>query len=418
LTSDFSIIILLVIEEASMRVLLICAGFCLLAGCAAEPEKKLQFDGLIVEFAASQRAVSVLIWLLVILVIVLAAVLMLRRRQDRSAQSQAFPAWLAGLPGSDSDIAELKVLSSGWSASDDLVALRAHIDSNTGLTQDQKLKHATTLGALYQRWRNESSQEGHLLGQLMRAVFDNGIGIFLSLFALAVFISLAFGLSNSSFFSSLAHVDQARGLITFLVAVCAVAVIMLTAINIFWGNQASFEDRFKAAKDLVTLVVGVLGTILGFYFGSLTGERVLQLSLDAPSSYSVVTAGSDIDLRATAKSGTPPYQYDILLVDADSKVTKTADNLRSDNGSISKKFSAPQSPGKHSVVLLVRDAKGLQTKESTDLIVQADTVKPPPKVGGPPKPVAAPESPRPADTPVGAEPSPAPPAVLPNPNAK
>jgi hypothetical protein len=405
-----------------MRVVLICASLCFLTGCASEPGRKLEFGALGFEFAATERAVGILISALVIIVIALFLALVLRRRRDdRASQGQPFPEWLASVPGADPDLQELKKYSSDvhWNT-DDLAALRSTIENDALISQADKVRRASTLGAFHDRW-SESSHQGRLLAQLLHDVFENGIGIFLSLFALAVFISLAFGLSNSSFFSSLAQVDQARGLITFLVAVCAVAVIMLTAINIFWGNDAKFDERFKAAKDLVTLVVGVLGTILGFYFGSLTGDRLLQLSLDTPSSYSVVTTGSDIDLRATAKSGTPPYHFDLLVVDAESRLlSKEADNEQSDSGLISKKIKAPQTLGKHSIILLLRDAKGLQTKGSADFIVQAAT-KPPPSTGGSvpaPPPAGSSGTPQPAETPARAPPITAPSAdAPPNPNA-
>jgi hypothetical protein len=293
------------------------------------------------------------------------------------AHRQAFTDWLRAIPEPDALLVDLKQFATDaeWKASDELAALRESIkdDRPKKLDDAKKLQYDAALRALYQRWRQEPLPGGGFsLEKLMQIVVDNGIGLFLSLFAVAVFISLAYGLSNTTFFGSLSHVDQARGLITFLVAVCAVAVIMLTAIQIFWGGQSTaitFKDRYRAAKDLVTLVVGILGTILGFYFGSFNGERILSLSIDDPKSYSSVMVGNDVELKATARSGTPPFQYDVLLIDEAGKVTRRIDNARSDNGSIVAKVAGPETPGKHTVVVLMRDGKGLQTRESIELIV-------------------------------------------------
>jgi hypothetical protein len=390
-----------------MRAALICASFCFLTGCASGPDHNLQLHALGIELAANERAVSFLI--VAILLIVIAVLFFRRHRSVRAAHGQSFPDWLAGLPGAATDLQDLKTYASAvhWT-SNDLNTLRATIENDGAISQADKVRRASALGTYYDRWQNQPAhQGGRLLAQLLHDVFENGIGIFLSLFALAVFITLAIGLSNSSFFSSLAQVDQARGLITFLVAVCAVAVILLTAINIFWGGDAQFSERFTAAKDLVTLVVGVLGTILGFYFGTLTTDRLLQLSFDSPASYSVVASGSDINVRATARNGASPYNFDLLVVDAEGKpVSKSVDNKQSDNSSIREDIKAPTAPGKYSIILLLRDAKGLQTKASLDFIVKAtgDT--------------AMDAAPRPAGTSPPVKPETKPPSdPPPNPNA-
>jgi hypothetical protein len=71
----------------------------------------------------------------------------------------------------------------------------------------------------------------------------------------------------------MAKIDQARGLITFLFAFATIAIIILIAITTFWMPKDEFQARFDKAKDLLTILIGVLGTILGFYFGSLAAPQ-------------------------------------------------------------------------------------------------------------------------------------------------
>ncbi|WP_342077931.1 hypothetical protein [Yoonia sp. SS1-5] len=64
----------------------------------------------------------------------------------------------------------------------------------------------------------------------------------------------------------LADVDTARGLITFVftLGVIALALIIVTA------NVTSSDDkglRFERSKEILTSMIAILGTILGFYFG-------------------------------------------------------------------------------------------------------------------------------------------------------
>jgi nicotinamide riboside transporter PnuC len=93
--------------------------------------------------------------------------------------------------------------------------------------------------------------------------------LFLVLFGAVVAVAIIYGLfSNARFFTSIAESGQARGLITFLFAFSTIAIILLVAVATFWMPKDDVQLRFDKAKDLLTIIIGVLGTILGFYFGS------------------------------------------------------------------------------------------------------------------------------------------------------
>jgi hypothetical protein len=70
--------------------------------------------------------------------------------------------------------------------------------------------------------------------------------------------------------------DGARVLITFLVAVATIAIAFLAILTAMLLRE--YEKRFALAKEVLTILVGILGTIVGFYFGtakidSANGER-------------------------------------------------------------------------------------------------------------------------------------------------
>ena len=60
--------------------------------------------------------------------------------------------------------------------------------------------------------------------------------------------------------------DGARILITFLVAVATVAIAFLAILTAMVIRE--YKERFALAKEVLTLLVGILGTIVGFYFGT------------------------------------------------------------------------------------------------------------------------------------------------------
>ena len=84
----------------------------------------------------------------------------------------------------------------------------------------------------------------------------------------AVGVMIALGLGSDWFFDRLASTSGARGLITFLVALGTVISALIIVLAVFWMPAAEVERRAQAAKDILTIMVGILGTIIGFYFGT------------------------------------------------------------------------------------------------------------------------------------------------------
>lgn len=106
--------------------------------------------------------------------------------------------------------------------------------------------------------------------------------VLLVVFGLVVAAFLTVGLFTSDFLIIMESQDAARGLITFLFSFTAIAIITLVAIAIFWLSADDLERRFSYAKDIVAIIVGVLGTILGFYFGSVEKPNDYEPNVTQP----------------------------------------------------------------------------------------------------------------------------------------
>ncbi len=65
--------------------------------------------------------------------------------------------------------------------------------------------------------------------------------------------------------------DSARVLITFLVAVATVAIAFLAILTAMMLRE--YKERFALAKEVLTILVGILGTIVGFYFGTAANTK-------------------------------------------------------------------------------------------------------------------------------------------------
>ncbi|MBK4215174.1 hypothetical protein JJJ17_04465 [Paracoccus caeni] len=74
------------------------------------------------------------------------------------------------------------------------------------------------------------------------------------------------------FLDTLKNDSTARGLITFLFSLTTISLILIAGIATFWVNLDEIEIRTTAAKDMIAILIGIMGTIIGFYFGSSTIE--------------------------------------------------------------------------------------------------------------------------------------------------
>jgi len=60
------------------------------------------------------------------------------------------------------------------------------------------------------------------------------------------------------------------------------------------------DNRFNRAKELLTIIIGVLGTILGFYYGSLTGG---ESRLNVVNVASIIASATLESALWTSRSG-------------------------------------------------------------------------------------------------------------------
>ena len=107
----------------------------------------------------------------------------------------------------------------------------------------------------------------------------------------------------------------ARGLITYLFAIVTIGtavVLVLFALN---EREDADGKRFQNGKDVLGLLLGVFGTIVGFYFaselsdegrGRLTASSVLPSSME-------VEQGASLTITVAVQGGTPPYRFALAL---------------------------------------------------------------------------------------------------------
>jgi hypothetical protein len=188
-----------------------------------------------------------------------------------------FGVWLRRQPATNADAQALQTFSESLSLVewpyhlDDLAAYHEAIDKHAQKPDRSRLLNA--LGKAYRQWlaEREGRSTGFWKGALETVRSRPGRTL-LSIFGLFVAIILLVGLFFFDFLDKMSDPSQARGLITFMFSFSTISIVVLVVVALFWLEYSEFKERFDYAKDVITILIGVLGTILGFYFGSLAHE--------------------------------------------------------------------------------------------------------------------------------------------------
>ena len=216
--------------------------------------------------------------------------------------------------------------------------------------------------------------------------------VFLGVFGVVIALILAYGIFVGDFLNSISDPAQARGLITFLFSFSTIAMFVLIGIATFWMDRDEIKDRFALAKDLITLMIGVLGTILGFYFGSISNEDKGFFVANVSSPGEAIASKQSVDISAMIVGGKAPYAYEVTFTDLTGTVPVDGLAKKGDSpdGVIKVSISIPEvkKPGSVSFTILAKDAKGAQARTVGTLFVKP--AEPPPAPSPPAPPSALP----------------------------
>lgn len=116
----------------------------------------------------------------------------------------------------------------------------------------------------------------------------------------------AFTQSTQPLIDQLQNPDFARGAITFIVAavvVCLALILILGALFLEGAQGNEVEERFRRGREVLAPFVGILGTIVGFYFGSVERGSTATLDVDA------LPAPTELTVRVSG--GVEPYRVAI-----------------------------------------------------------------------------------------------------------
>ncbi|PSR52631.1 hypothetical protein AHMF7605_03370 [Adhaeribacter arboris] len=193
--------------------------------------------------------------------------------------------------------------------------------------------------------------------------------VFLIISVVILIGATLFGFNKGDILGQLKNGEYARGLITYLFSIGTIGsfVVLILAALVGKGSKEEREDRFKNAKDVFSLLIGIFGSIIGFYFGSIIAEKEIaapQIVVAEP----IVerTDPLNFTIMSHISGGVPPYFYYIKVKNNDSMpIKRTKEWIRED---ILKTML--KSDSVFQITLSVFDTKG------DSIVVQKEVLRP------------------------------------------
>jgi len=177
-----------------------------------------------------------------------------------------------------------------------------------------------------------------------------------------------------------------RGMIAYLIAVITVGIALILVLSTIVSDAPDREKRFSQGKEVLTALIGVLGTIVGFYFGIAHDETKSGMSL-GPIMLMRAADGS-LELRTSVLGGKGPYAYEITF--SDDAIPRQRGVSSDGNLQATLPEKATENVG---FTIRVIDGDGLRVEQQHTPPKPADSPPPKPAASAPPpQPSIAPAS--------------------------
>src|SRR5882724_11789675 len=116
---------------------------------------------------------------------------------------------------------------------------------------------------------------GGSLPRTWRQIYSDPVVFLTTVIIFSIILMIGAGVVglDKGVLSGMAKSEYARGLITYLFALVTILIAVALVLSSLTATEIKFEERFKNAKEVLALLLGVFGTIMGFYFASETSRR-------------------------------------------------------------------------------------------------------------------------------------------------
>jgi hypothetical protein len=215
----------------------------------------------------------------------------------------------------------------------------------------------------------KNKRPGGVLFDTLRVVSSNSVEFIVVLILILFVLLIAWALISHNFLQSLQEIEVARGLITFLIAIATVAIALILALYAFTGDSGEFKERFAMGKEVLTILIGVLGTIVGFYFGSAKQAKpqaeavATEIQIIPPFiSNDQPAKGDTTTIFSVISGGKAPYKYSITF---DPSIIPPIKDISSSDGIVKQKVPILSTFQEDKEIFVQIDAKDSEGKSVT-----------------------------------------------------
>ena len=130
-------------------------------------------------------------------------------------------------------------------------------------------------------------------------------------------VVIVYGFWNPSHLTLLANLDITRGFITLLFAVGALAIFMIITTAIVFDANSDSKSIYERAKTILSMLIGIFGTVLGFYYGSQDDAADKTAFSLRPIVVEEGKLKTDLNVTASVEGGKADYKFFVIVSDAD-----------------------------------------------------------------------------------------------------
>jgi hypothetical protein len=144
------------------------------------------------------------------------------------------------------------------------------------------------------------------LSWIRDSITFNRVATIVALILLAV---LVYGVFNNgtkdmgdqfvNWFDRAGQMNSARGIITTLVVLVTVVIALVLVFGVLFVEPGTYKERFSLGKDVLTIFIGILGTIMGYYYAEnrVSTDDISKITAASASQQETQTI-SDLEKKA------------------------------------------------------------------------------------------------------------------------